>query len=68
MLEHANSALNLNLGFAMNAMRERLESVEGNLRVHSTAGGGTTVEAVVDLREGVEREATNGIHQVALGG
>ena len=30
LLEHANSALNLNLGFAMNAMRERLESMKAD--------------------------------------
>lgn len=30
LLEHANSALNLNLGFAMNAMRERLEAMKAD--------------------------------------
>jgi len=30
LLEHANSSLNLNLGFAMNAMRERLEAMKAD--------------------------------------
>jgi len=30
LLEHANSTLNLNLGFAMNAMRERLEAMKAD--------------------------------------
>jgi len=30
LLEHANTALNLNLGFAMNAMRERLEAMKAD--------------------------------------
>jgi len=30
LLEHANAALNLNLGFAMNAMRERLEAMKAD--------------------------------------
>lgn len=30
LLEHANTSLNLNLGFAMNAMRERLESMKAD--------------------------------------
>ncbi|MDX5151965.1 MAG: response regulator [Acidiferrobacterales bacterium] len=30
LLEHANSALNLNLGFAMSAMRDRLEAIKAD--------------------------------------
>jgi two-component system cell cycle response regulator len=33
LLEHANSTLNLNLGFAMNAMRERLEAMIADKRM-----------------------------------
>jgi len=37
LLEHANSALNLNLGFAMNAMRERLEAMKADEKMASSS-------------------------------
>ena len=44
-------------GWGLEGMRERVESVEGNLQISSPVSGGTLVEVSVPLSEGRESES-----------
>ena len=54
-------------GWGLEGMRERAESVSGQLQIYSPAGGGTSVEVIVPIDEfgiSVSEEMPDGHHPV----
>ena len=47
-------------GWGLAGMRERVESLAGELHLHSAAGQGTTVDVMLPLRGAAQKESANG--------
>jgi signal transduction histidine kinase len=55
-------------GWGLAGMRERVESLEGQLNLQSVRGRGTTVEVVIPLRDTAGKEMIYGSNHTVTGG